>query len=75
MVNGCSEQDEICDENGSGLQLKSADNRTIPIQLEPGEGTGWTEVVCDGEPVDYLVGDGSTIFKLFHYCIPRIFFG
>ena len=58
---GCSKQDEICDENGSGIQLKSAGNLTITRQMEPSEKAGlYIPVICDGEIVDYLVADGNT---------------
>jgi hypothetical protein len=62
MVIGCSKQDEVCDENCSDLQLKSAENRTIVSRYGPGEvPTFYCPIICDGEIVDFLMGNGSTI--------------
>jgi len=61
MVNGCSKQDEILNENDSALQLISADNLTVRCWFQPTQEQWYCPVMCNEETVDFLVADGESI--------------
>lgn len=58
---GCDKQNDPYPEDSTDLQLKSVDNKTISMSFVYPAGEYATPVICDGEVVDFLVGDGVGI--------------
>ena len=61
LAAGCDKQDDLYPENSSELQLKSADNSTVSFRFYPTEEEYYCPVICDGETVDFLIGDGESL--------------
>jgi hypothetical protein len=69
---GCSKNDDILLQTNDDLQLKSAEKGagyTEQFYFSPAYEDYYLEVICDGETVDVLHGDGEslTVHGIIHY--------
>lgn len=61
LVAGCNKTNDLNEENSSDVQLKSADNRTVEWRFYPSQDEYYCPIICDGEVVDFLIGDGESL--------------
>ena len=61
IFSGCEKTDDLTDQQMPDRQLKSGDNKTINSYFSPNAMDYFTPIICEGEVVDFLEGDGESL--------------